>query len=286
MGPTETYVGWYVAGSARESATQLVEVYRGAMFVDTHSHIQMQEYESDRAATMDRAQTAGISLMLAVGYHLEMSRLAVEAAQRYPQVYASVGIHPHDATQYDDAAEKTLRTLAKQPKVVAIGEAGLDFYRDRSPRAVQAEAFRCQIRLAKELDLPLIVHDRDAHQETMQMLDAEGSERVVLHCFSGDFGMADEAWRRGYYVSIAGPITYPKNEALRAVVRKAKTDCLLLETDCPYLPPQAFRGQRSEPSHLLHTAQEVARLLNMPLDELGRLTTENARRLFRLPPLE
>ncbi|MDD5559360.1 TatD family hydrolase [Candidatus Methylomirabilis sp.] len=176
--------------------------------------------------------------------------------------------------------------MAKQPKVVAIGEAGLDFYRDRSPRDVQAEAFRCQIRLARELDVPLIVHDRDAHRETMQLLETEGAERVVLHCFSGDLAMAEEAWRRGYYVSIAGPVTYPKNEALREVVRKAKTDRLLLETDCPYLPPQTFRGQRNEPAHLLHTAQEVARLLNMPLTELGHLTTENASRLFRLPPLE
>jgi TatD DNase family protein len=116
----------------------------------------------------------------------------------------------------------------------------------------------------------------------MQILETEGAERVVLHCFSGDLAMAEEAWQRGYYVSIAGPVTYPKNEALREVVRKAKTDRLLLETDCPYLPPQAFRGQRNEPAHLLHTAQEVARLLEVPLTELGRLTSENARRLFRL----
>jgi TatD DNase family protein len=256
------------------------------MLIDTHSHIQMREFESDRAATLTRATAAGIGLMLAVGYHLEASRLAVETAQRYPQVYASVGIHPHDAKQYDDAAEETLRALAKQPKMVAIGEAGLDFFRDRSPRVVQAEAFRRQIRLARELDLPLIVHDRDAHHETMQLLEAEEAEYVVLHCFSGGLAMAEEAWAKGYYVSIAGPVTYPKNEALREVVRKAKTDRLLLETDCPYLPPQALRGQRNEPAHLLHTAQEVARLLEMPLDELGRLTTENTRRLFRLPPLE
>lgn len=256
------------------------------MFIDTHSHIQMREFESDRDSALARAKAAGIGLMLAVGYHLEASRKAVEAADCYPQVYAGVGIHPHDAKQYDDAAEKTLRALAKQPKVVAIGEAGLDFYRDRSPRAVQVEAFRRQIRLARELDLPLIVHDRDAHRETMQLLEAEGAERVVLHCFSGDLSMAEEAWRRDYYVSIAGPVTYPKNETLRDVVRKARTDRLLLETDCPYLPPQAFRGQRSEPAHLLHTAQEVARLLDMPLAELGRLTSENARCLFRLPPLE
>ncbi len=256
------------------------------MFVDTHSHIQMREFDHDRAEALTRAEAAGIGLMLAVGYHLEASRKAVEAAGRYPQVYASVGIHPHDAETCDDAAEETLRALTKQPKIVAIGEAGLDFFRDRAPRTIQADAFRRQIRLAMELDLPLIVHDRDAHQETMRLLKEEAAQRVLLHCFSGDLIMAEEAWARGYYVSIAGPVTYPKNDALREIVRKAKTDRLLLETDCPYLPPQTFRGQRNEPAHLLHTAQEVARLLEMRLDELGHLTTENACRLFRLPPLE
>jgi TatD DNase family protein len=201
-------------------------------------------------------------------------------------VFAGVGIHPHDAGTYDDAAEETLRALAKQPKVVAIGEAGLDFFRDRAPRAVQVDAFRRQIRLARELDLPLIVHDRDAHQETMRLLQEEAAQDVLLHCFSGDLAMAEEAWGRGYTISIGGPVTYPKNETLREIVRKAKTDRLVLETDCPYLPPQAFRGQRNEPAHLLHAAQEIARLLGMRLDELGRLTTDNARRLFRLPPLE
>jgi TatD DNase family protein len=256
------------------------------VFIDTHAHIQMREFDFDRAEALARAKAAGIGLMVAVGYHLAASRKAMEAAQRYPQVYAGVGIHPHDAGTYDDAAEETLRGLAKQPKVVAIGEAGLDFFRDRSPRAVQVEAFRRQIRLARELDLPLIVHDRDAHQETMRLLKEEAAQEVVLHCFSGDLAMAEEACRRGYYISIGGPVTYPKNETLREIVRKAKTDRLVLETDCPYLPPQAFRGQRNEPAHLLYAAQEVARLMSMPLTELGRLTSENARRLFRLPPLE
>ena len=255
------------------------------MLIDTHAHIQMQEFDADRAEVLTRATAAGVDLMVTVGYHLAASRKAVELAQRYPQVYAGVGIHPHDAETYDDAAEESLRDLAKQPKVVAIGETGLDFYRDRSPRAVQAEAFRRQIRLARELDLALIIHDRDAHGETMQLLESEGAGRVVLHCFSGDLAMAEEAWARGYYVSIAGPVTYPKSETLRAVVRKAMTDRLLLETDCPFLPPQAFRGRRNEPAHLVHTAQEVARLMGLPLAELSDLTTNNARRLFRLPLL-
>src|SRR5574337_1921805 len=253
------------------------------MFIDTHAHIQMREFDHDRAEALARATGAGVGLMITVGYHLAASRKAVEAADRYPQVYAGVGVHPHDAGTYDDAAEENLRDLAKQPKVVAIGETGLDFFRNRTPQAVQFDAFRRQIRLARELDLPLIVHDRDAHQETMQLLKEEAAQAVLLHCFSGDLAMAEEAWARGYYVSIAGPVTYPKNEALREIVRKVKTDRLLLETDCPYLPPQTFRGQRNEPAHLLHTAQEVARLLGMRLDELGHLTTENARRLFRLP---
>lgn len=282
---TEAYVIGYVAGSDRESATPLGEVYRVAMLIDTHAHIQMREFDADRAEVLARATAAGIGLMITVGYHLAASRKAVEAAQQYPQVYVGVGIHPHDAGTYDDVAEESLRDLAKQPKVVAIGEAGLDFFRDHTPRRVQIEAFRRQIRLARELELPLIVHDRDAHQETMQLLKEEAAQAVLLHCFSGDLAMAEEAWARGYYVSIAGPVTYPKNEALRDIVRKARIDRLLMETDCPFLPPQAFRGQRNEPAYLLHTAQEVARLLGMRLNELGRLTTDNARRLFRLSPL-
>ncbi len=242
----------------------------------------MPEFDADRDEALVRARAAGIEVLVTVGYHLEASRKAVETAQRYPQVYASVGVHPHDAKHYDDAAEGILRGLAKHPKVVAIGEAGLDFYRDRSPRTAQTEAFRRQIRLAKEFGLPLIVHDRDAHQETMRLLEEEQAEAVVLHCFSGDLALAEKAWARGYYTSIAGPVTYPKNEALREVVRKARLDRLVLETDCPYLPPQPVRGQRNEPASLLHTAREAARLLGMSLDVLGRLTSENARRLFRL----
>lgn len=246
----------------------------------------MTEFDTDREEALARAKADGIELMVTVGYHLEASRLAVEAAQRYSQVYASVGIHPHDARHYDEKTEQALRELAGSPKVVAIGEAGLDFYRDRSPRPAQIEAFRRQIHLAKGRGLPLIVHDREAHQETMQILKEEQAEVVVLHCFSGDLAMAEEAWARGYYTSVAGPVTYPKNEALREVVRRARPDRLVLETDCPYLPPQAFRGRRNEPAHLLDTAHEVAGLLGMPLDALGRLTTENARRLFGLPALE
>jgi len=252
------------------------------MLIDTHAHIQMTEFDADREETLARAKSAGIELMVTVGYHLEASQRAVEAAQRYSQVYASVGIHPHDARHYDEKTEQALRELAGSPKVVAIGEAGLDFFRDRSPRPAQIEAFRRQIHLAKERGLPLIVHDREAHQETMQILKEEQAEVVVLHCFSGDLAMAEEAWARGYYTSIAGPVTYPKNEALREVVRRARPDRLVLETDCPYLPPQAFRGQRNEPAHLLNTAHEVAGLLGMSLDELGRLTSENARRLFQV----
>lgn len=250
--------------------------------IDTHAHIQMTEFDADREETLARARAAGIELMVTVGYHLEASRRAVEAAGRYPQLFASVGVHPHDARHYDDATEKALQELAKSPKVVAIGETGLDYFRNRSPRPAQIEAFRRQIHLAKERGLPLIVHDRDAHLETMQILKEEQAEAVVLHCFSGDLAMADEAWARGYYTSIAGPVTYPKNEGLREVVRHARPDRLVLETDCPYLPPQAFRGQRNEPAHLLSTAHEVAGLLGMPLDALGRLATENARRLFSI----
>jgi TatD DNase family protein len=252
------------------------------VFIDTHAHVFMPQFEPDRDEVIGRAKAAGIDVMVAVGYHLEASRQAVEVAQLYPEIYASIGVHPHDARHFDDAAEKAVRELASHPRVVAIGETGLDFFRDRSPRVAQIESFRCHIRVAMEFGLPLIVHDRDAHRETMQILAEERAERVVLHCFSGDLPMAEEAWSRGYYTSIAGPVTYPGNDALRDVVRKARPDRLVLETDCPFLPPQDVRGQRNEPAFILYTAAEVSRLLGVGLAEVGHLTTDNARRLFRV----
>lgn len=255
------------------------------MYCDSHCHLFMEEFDEDRKAVLERARREGISLLIAVGYSLQTSQAALQLAETEVGIYAAVGIHPHDAKDYDDEAEKALRELAKGRKVVAVGETGLDFYRNLSPRPKQEEAFRGQIRLAKELDLPIVVHDREAHEEVVRILKEEGAEEVggVIHCFSGDLHMAKAVWAMGFYTSIAGPVTYPKKGHLPEVIQKAPLEKLLIETDCPYLPPQPYRGKRNEPAYLLHVAQEVACLRGLTPKQLGRLTVENASRLFRVP---
>lgn len=244
----------------------------------------MEEFDSDREAVVERARTIGVELFIVVGYSLESSRKAIQLAEAFDDMYATVGVHPHGAKDYDDEAEKILRELAQHPKVVAIGETGLDFYRNLSPREKQEEAFRRQIRLAKAIGLPLVIHDREAHREVARILQEEQAEEVggVLHCFSGDLAFASAAWEMGFYTSIAGPITYPKRGHLPEVVVKAPLERLLLETDCPYLPPQPYRGRRNEPAYLPFTAEAVAQIRGLTTSELAYLTTENTRRLFRL----
>lgn len=244
----------------------------------------MEEFELDREAVVERARTIGVELFIVVGYSLESSRKAIQLAEAFDDMYATVGVHPHGAKDYNDEAEKILRELAQHPKVVAIGETGLDFYRNLSPRPKQEEAFRRQIRLAKAIGLPLVIHDREAHKEVARILQEEQAEEVggVLHCFSGDLAFASAAWEMGFYTSIAGPITYPKTGHLPEVVVKAPLERLLLETDCPYLPPQPYRGRRNEPAYLPFTAEAVAQIRGLTTSELAYLTTENTRRLFRL----
>ena len=244
----------------------------------------MEEFDPDREAVIERARRVGIKLFIVVGYSLESSQKAIRLAEASDDMYAAVGIHPHGARNYNNEAEKLLRGLAQHPKVVAVGEIGLDFYRNLSPRPKQKEAFRRQIRLAKEIGLPLVVHDREAHREVARILREEQAEAVggVLHCFSGDLAFASSAWEMNFYTSIAGPITYPKKGHLPEVVRKAPVEKLLIETDCPYLPPQPYRGKRNEPAYLPLTAEAVAQIRGLTISELAHLTTENTRRLFRL----
>lgn len=254
------------------------------MYADSHCHLFMEEFDPDREAVIERARTIGVELFIVIGYSLESSRKAIQLAEAFDDMYATIGVHPHGAKDYGDEAEKLLRELAQHPKVVAIGETGLDFYRNLSPREKQEETFRRQIGLAKAIGLPLVVHDREAHDEVARILREEQAEAVggVLHCFSGDIILAEAAWEMGFYTSIAGPITYPKKGHLPEVVRKAPIERLLLETDCPYLPPQPYRGRRNEPAYLPLTAEAVARIRGLTTSELAHLTTENTRRLFHL----
>ncbi len=256
-----------------------------ALFIDSHAHIYGREFTADFEEMLRRAVDAGIAEILVVGADLESSRAACELASRYPNLYAAVGIHPHDAGRVTERCYEVIRELAAaNPKVVAIGEIGLDFYRDRSPRQDQEEVFRRFIRLARELELPIIVHDRDAHERVMTILREEGASETggVLHCFSGDLAMARECLDMGFYISIPGTVTYASNESLREVVRGVRIEHLLIETDSPYLPPVPHRGKRNEPAYVRLTAEKIAELKGLSLEDVGRITTLNTRNLFRI----
>jgi len=249
--------------------------------IDSHAHIYYRDYAGDFEEMLQRADDAGIAAILVVGTDLESSRESVELAEKYPQLYAAVGIHPHDAGRVTDACYGVIRELAlSSSKVVAIGEIGLDFYRDRSPRAEQEQVFRSFLRMAQELDKPVIVHDRDAHQQVLACLREEHARYGVLHCFSGDSAMAAEALALGFYISIPGTITYPANEALREVVRATSIDRMLVETDCPYLTPVPYRGKRNEPAYVRLAAERVAEVKGLSLEDVARITTKNVRDLF------
>ena len=253
------------------------------LLIDTHAHLDGGQFDADREEVIARALAAGVSHLLGVGCDLESSRAAVVLAGTHPTLYAAVGIHPHDALEADDQGLAELRRLATEnAKVVAVGEIGLDFYRDRAPREEQRSAFRRQIGLARELGLPIIVHDRDAHEEVLTILREERAREVggVLHCFSGDLSMARACIEMGLYISIAGPVTYPANEALREVVRVLPVDHLLVETDCPYLAPQPRRGRRNEPALVRHTAEKIAEIKGLTIEDVARVTTLNAFTLF------
>lgn len=274
---------------------------------DTHCHLADRAFAADREAVLARAWEAGLVAALCVGYDVASSRAAIALAVRQDRVWAAVGVHPHNAGE-EGAARASLaalqaeiRSLARHPKVVAVGEAGLDFYRDLSPRPVQASVFRLQAELALELGLPLLVHDRDAHDETLAVLGehygggaAPGRAGVggpaagldkragVMHCFSGDQALAEACLALGFYVSFAGPLTYPKADRARAVAAAVPAERVLVETDCPYLAPQAHRGRRNEPAFVAEVAAGLALARGITLEQTASLTTGNARRLFAL----
>jgi TatD DNase family protein len=262
--------------------------------IDTHTHLDFPHFDGDREHVIERAATAGVRAIVDVGTDLASSRAAVALAESYPQVYAAVGVHPHDAKTLTGETLEELRALASHAKVVAIGEIGLDFYRDLSPRGKQRQVFQQQWALANELDKPVIIHDREAHKEVMAILrrwalrrssgQAEGSQQPmgVLHCFSGDLAMAQEAIEMGFHISIAGPITFKNARRLRELIRQLPMEKLLVETDCPYLTPHPHRGKRNEPAYVKLVAQEVAHIKGLSLEEVGRITSDNAQALFAL----
>ncbi|MDT7807846.1 MAG: TatD DNase family protein [Acidobacteriota bacterium] len=257
------------------------------MFVDSHAHIDGEEFDADREEVLARACESGVRAILNVGTgdpHSGTLERAVALAERFEDVYAAVGVHPHDARLYDDAAERRLRDILRSSvKVVALGEIGLDFHYDNSPRDVQREVFARQLRMARELRLPVVIHSREADAETVEVLRAEyaGAERGgVMHCFGGSGRMAEEVIELGFHISFAGNVTFKKAENLREVARTVPSERLLVETDCPFLAPVPLRGRRNEPAYVVETARFVAALRGVEPEELGSTTSENFARLF------
>jgi TatD DNase family protein len=255
--------------------------HKQPVLIDSHAHIYYRDYADDFGDMLKRAEDAGVSAILVVGTDIESSRESVELAEKYPQLYAAVGIHPHDAGRVTEGCYDIIRTLAlSSRKVVAIGEIGLDFYRDRSPRDLQEIVFRRFLQMASELGKPVIIHDRDAHDRVMTILREERVRKGVLHCFSGDAVMAAEAAALGLHISIPGTITYPGNQSLRDVVKAVSIDRMLIETDCPYLTPVPHRGKRNEPSYVRLAAEKLAEVKGLTLEDVARVTTKNAGDLF------
>jgi TatD DNase family protein len=261
-----------------------------AALVDTHAHLDDRAFAKDLDEVLERARLAGVQAIVLPGLNLRSSREVIALAHRYPGLYAAVGVHPHDARTLTPEVLEHLAGLAADPKVVAIGEIGLDFYRNLSPREVQVRAFRDLLALAREVQKPVIVHDREAHREVLSALEAHAREPGfrggVLHAYSGDLEMAQKVVSWGYHVGLAGPVTYPNAHRLREVAAQVPLAHLVVETDCPYLPPQPYRGRRNEPAWVAEVASAVAQARRASLDAVASATGENARRLFGLPPQE
>jgi TatD DNase family protein len=256
------------------------------MFIDSHAHLEMPQFEEDLPEVMQRAAHHGVEHIITIGTNLEFSERALQIANAYPEVSASVGVHPHDSGEFSAETLDRLRRLAAEPKVVAIGEMGLDFYRNLSPPEHQVGAFRIQIRLARELGKPIVVHDRDAHHHILRILREERADEVggVIHCYTGDLSMAMQCLDMDFCISIPGSITFKNSARLRHVVLNIPLDRLLLETDSPFLAPIPFRGKRNEPAYIRYTADRVAKIRKVPVESLAEAACENTRRLFRLPP--
>lgn len=260
--------------------------------VDSHCHIDGERFEDDRDEVVQRAKDSGVAAMLVVGTgdpRTEEIEGAVRVAEKYDGVYASVGVHPHDAKFYDDEAEAKLVSLCEgSPKVIAWGEIGLDYYYDHSPRDVQRNVFRRQLRTAKRLGLPVIIHSRDADDETVEILKEECSYdgfRGILHCFGGTPDMAQELMPLGFMVSFAGNVTFKKADNLREATKVVPMDRLLIETDSPFLSPEPHRGKRNEPAFVAKTAEFLSGLYGVSAEELAERTSENFFKLFGITPL-
>ena len=250
------------------------------MLFDTHAHYDASRFREDRHQLLSAMPEKGVGRILNAGCDLESSRAAVELARQYPFVWAAVGSHPDDADHVDEDLLETYRGLADDERVVAIGEIGLDYHYEDVPRAIQKEAFRRQLTLARELSLPVIVHEREAHGDAMEILEDFPQVTGVFHCYSGSLEMARELVRRGWYVGFTGVLTFKNARKALEVAENVPLYRLLLETDCPYMAPEPYRGRRCDSTMLVETAKKLAALRGMTLEEIETATWENGSRLF------
>ncbi|MFC2082880.1 TatD family hydrolase [Candidatus Bipolaricaulota bacterium] len=251
-------------------------------WIDSHAHLDDRAFDNDRAAVIARCSEAGLGI-LSIGSSLRSSREAIRLANRYRNMWATIGVHPHSAKSADEATLAELKALAQSDLVVGIGEIGLDYYRDLSPRDRQRQAFSQQLSLASELNLPVCLHNRESTEDLLAILKGAGQvHRGVVHSFLGDAVLAEEFLSLGFHLGIGGPLTFPKNAVLRDAVKQVSLDRILLETDCPYLTPVPYRGRRNEPIYVQYVAEKIAKLKGISLEEVALQTTENAIRVFGL----
>lgn len=254
------------------------------MLIDSHAHLDNERFNQDRTEVIARCKEE-LTALVNVGYDLASSRRSIELAEKSPFIYAAIGVHPHDAKDAPEDYLQQLKEMAAHPGVVAIGEIGLDYYYDLSPREVQQRVFREQLLLAKELNLPFVIHNRDAHGDILQVLREEAPYPAsgVMHCFSASWEVARECMKLGLYISLAGPVTFANAGKQKDIAVKMPLDRLLVETDCPYLTPAPHRGKRNEPAYVRHVVEHIAQLRAMSPEELAQITAANTIKLFSLP---
>ncbi len=254
------------------------------MLFDTHAHLNDEKFAGEQEEVIRRARENGVSRIMNIGYNRETIPTCLELAEKYDFIYAAVGWHPHDAKDMTDKDLAWIEELTKHPKVVALGEMGLDYYWDNSPRDVQADVFRRQIALARKVKLPIVIHDREAHQDIVDILREEKADEVggIMHCFSGSWELAKQCLDLNFYISLGGPVTFKNAKKPKEVAEKVPLDRLLIETDSPYLTPEPYRGKRNESAYVRYVAEKIAELRGMDFEALAEATTNNARTLLRV----
>lgn len=252
--------------------------------IDSHAHLDFRHFDKDRDRVILRAKREGVSTILNVGSDIESSRASVRLAGSRSGIWAAVGIHPHSAKDVDSEILREIERLASREKVLAIGEIGLDYHYDNSPRDIQKRVFRTQLRLARKLNLPVIIHSREADRDTLQILREEQAQELggIMHCFAGDWEMARKCLEMNFYLAFGGVVTFNSAEKTREVVARMPLEYLLLETDCPYLAPHPYRGKRNEPAYVKYVAEKISKIRNISQQKVAEVTSQNFRNLFKL----